>query len=60
VKDGAGQKLAYVYFEDEPGGDPAAELLSFQHSEGKNRAASGAGRALCSYLASAALRTCQC
>jgi hypothetical protein len=28
VKDSAGQKLAYVYFEDEPGGRSAAKLLS--------------------------------
>jgi hypothetical protein len=27
VKDGAGQKLAYVYFEDEPGRQAAARLL---------------------------------
>jgi len=28
VRDGAGQKLAYVYFEDEPGRRSAAKLLS--------------------------------
>jgi hypothetical protein len=28
VKDGAGQKLAYVYFEDEPGRQSAAKLLA--------------------------------
>jgi hypothetical protein len=28
VKDGAGQKLAYVYFEQEPGRRLAAKLLS--------------------------------
>jgi hypothetical protein len=28
VKDGAGQKLAYVNFEDEPGRRSAAKLLS--------------------------------
>ena len=28
VKDSAGQKLAYVYFEDEPGRQTAAKLLS--------------------------------
>jgi hypothetical protein len=28
VKDSSGQKLAYVYFEDEPGRRSAAELLS--------------------------------
>ena len=28
VKDGARQKLAYVYFEDEPGRRSAAKLLS--------------------------------
>ena len=28
VKDGTGQKLAYVYFEDEPGRRSAAKLLS--------------------------------
>jgi hypothetical protein len=28
VTDGAGQKLAYVYFEDEPGRRSAAKLLS--------------------------------
>jgi len=28
VKDSAGQKLAYVYFEDEPGRRTAAKLLS--------------------------------
>ena len=28
VKDGGGQKLAYVYFEDEPGRRSAAKLLS--------------------------------
>ena len=27
-KDGAGQKLAYVYYEDEPGRRSAAKLLS--------------------------------
>jgi hypothetical protein len=28
VKDNAGQKLAYVYFEDEPGRRAAAKLLT--------------------------------
>ena len=28
VKDGAGQKLAYVYFEEEPGRRAAAKLLT--------------------------------
>jgi hypothetical protein len=28
VTDAAGQKLAYVYFEDEPGGRSAAKLLT--------------------------------
>ena len=28
VKDSAGQQLAYVYFEDEPGGQSAAKLLT--------------------------------
>jgi hypothetical protein len=28
VKEGAGQKVTYVYFEDEPGRRPAAKLLS--------------------------------
>jgi hypothetical protein len=28
LKDGAGQKLAYVYFEHEPGRRSAAELLT--------------------------------
>ena len=28
VKDGAGQKLAYVYFEEEPGRRSAAKLLA--------------------------------
>jgi len=28
VKDASGQKLAYVYFEDEPGRRSAAKLLS--------------------------------
>jgi hypothetical protein len=28
VKDGAGQKLIYVYFEEEPGGRSAAKLLT--------------------------------
>jgi hypothetical protein len=31
VKDSAGQKLAYVYFEDEPGRRSAAKLLSQAH-----------------------------
>jgi hypothetical protein len=29
VTDSAGQKLAYVYFEDEPGGRVAAKLIKF-------------------------------
>jgi hypothetical protein len=28
AKDSAGQQLAYVYFEDEPGGQSAAKLLT--------------------------------
>jgi hypothetical protein len=32
VKDGAGQKLAYVYFEEEPGWRSAAHLLTYDEA----------------------------
>ena len=34
MTDSAGQKLAYVYFEDEPGRRSAAKLLTNAHSHG--------------------------
>jgi hypothetical protein len=34
VKDGGGQKLAYVYYEDEPGRRSAAKLLTKDEAAG--------------------------
>jgi hypothetical protein len=37
VKDGSGQKVAYVYYEDEPGRRSAAKLLSKDEARRKSR-----------------------